>query len=205
MAFWLLGLSVVLSTCRNLLSKNLSEIRFGTRNFFLCQAALFFCGAVGLVLFGGISFDAVAYQTFVYATVYAILLIFAQWFYTAALAKGNTALCSTIYSLGFILPTLSGAILWSEPFSFFDLLGILCAMSAIIVSGRKVQAKRNTAKSYYFIPLLIAMLASGGLGVVQKMQQKSAYAEQKSTFLLMTLLQRLLSAKIKLTKLFLLA
>ena len=57
-------------------------------------------------------------------------------------------------------------------------------MSAIIVSGRKPQAKRNTAKSYYFIPLLIAMLASGGLGIVQKMQQKSAYAEQKSTFLL---------------------
>ena len=188
MAFWLLGLSVVLSTCRNLLSKNLSEIRFGTRNFFLFQGALFFCGAVGLVLFGKISFCAIAYQTLIYAAVYATFLIFAQWFYTAALAKGNTALCSTIYSLGFILPTLSGAILWSEPFSFFDLLGILCAVSAIIVSGRKVQAKRNTAKSYYFIPLLIAMLASGGLGIVQKLQQRSEFAEQKTLFLLIAFL-----------------
>ena len=184
MPFLLLGLSVVLSTGRNLLSKNLSNVRFRTRPFFWCQSALFLCGAVALVLFGKISSGVVAYQTLIYAAVYAILLIFAQWFYTAALAKGNTALCSTVYSLGFILPTLSGAILWAESFSFLDLLGIMCAISAVIVSGLKSQAKEKATKSYYFIPLVIAMLASGGLGIVQKLQQKSAYAEQKSIFLL---------------------
>ncbi len=182
MAFLLLGLSVILSTGRNLLSKNLSEVQFGTKPFFLCQCALFLCGSAALVLFGKISIGVVAYQTLIYAAVYAILLIFAQWFYTAALAKGNTALCSTVYSLGFILPTLSGAILWAESFSFLDLLGVLCAISAVIVSGGKPQLK--TGKSYYFAPLVIAMLASGGLGIVQKLQQKSAYAEQKSIFLL---------------------
>ena len=184
MPFLFLGLSVVLSTGRNLLSKNLSNVRFRTRPFFWCQSALFLCGAVALVLFGKISSGVVAYQTLIYAAVYAILLIFAQWFYTAALAKGNTALCSTVYSLGFILPTLSGAILWAESFSFLDLLGIMCAISAVIVSGLKSQAKEKATKSYYFIPLVIAMLASGGLGIVQKLQQKSAYAEQKSIFLL---------------------
>lgn len=184
MPFLLLGISVVLSTGRNLLSKNLSDVQFGTKPFFWCQSTLFLCGAVALVLFGKISFGVVAYQTLIYAAVYAILLIFAQWFYTAALAKGNTALCSTVYSLGFILPTLSGAIFWAELFSFLDLLGIMCAISAVIVSGLKSQAKEKATKSYYFIPLVIAMLASGGLGIVQKLQQKSAYAEQKSIFLL---------------------
>ena len=184
MAFLLLGLSVVLSTGRNLFSKNLSDVQFGTKPFFLCQCALFLCGGAALVLFGNISFGVVAYQTLIYAAVYAILLIFAQWFYTAALAKGNTALCSTVYSLGFILPTLSGAILWAEAFSFLDLLGIMCAISAVIISGLKLQAIEQTGKYYYFIPLVIAMLASGGLGIVQKLQQKSAHAEQKSIFLL---------------------
>ena len=184
MAYLLLALSVVLSTGRNLFSKNLSDIRFGTKPFFLCQSALFLCGGVALVIFGNVSFRAISYQTFIYAAVYAVLLIFAQWFYTAALAKGNTALCSTVYSLGFIFPTLSGAILWAEPFSLFDLFGILCAISAVIVSGLKSQAKEKTTKSYYFVPLVIAMFASGGLGIVQKLQQKSAYAEQKSIFLL---------------------
>ena len=184
MPFLLLGLSVVLSTGRNLFSKKLSDIRFGTRAFFLCQSVLFLCGAVSLVLFGRIMFGSIAPITFIYAIIYGLLLILAQWFYTVALAKGNTALCSTVYSLGFILPTLSGAIFWAELFSFLDLLGIMCAISAVIVSGLKSQAKEKATKSYYFIPLVIAMLASGGLGIVQKLQQKSAYAEQKSIFLL---------------------
>ena len=51
MPLLLLGLSVVLSTGRNLFSKKLSDIRFGTRAFFLCQSVLFLCGAVSLVLF----------------------------------------------------------------------------------------------------------------------------------------------------------
>ena len=184
MAFLLLGLSVILSTGRNLFSKNLSDVQFGTKPFFLCQCALFLFGGASLALFGKISFDTIAYQTLIYAAVYALLLIFAQWFYTAALAKGNTALCSTVYSLGFILPTLSGAILWSEPFSVLDVFGLLCAISAVILSGVKPQLKEKRGKSYYFIHIVIAMLASGGLGIVQKIQQKSAYAEQKSMFLL---------------------
>ena len=92
MSFLLLGLSVVLSTGRNLFSKNLSDIRFGTKPFFLCQCALFLCGSAALVLFGKISFGVVAYQTLIYAAVYAILLIFAQWFYTAALVASCVGL-----------------------------------------------------------------------------------------------------------------
>ena len=184
MPLLLLGLSIVLSTGRNMFSKNLSDVRFGTRAFYLSQSTLFLCGGIALVLFGNIVWSGLAIATVGYAVIYGLWLILAQWFYTAALAKGNTALCSTVYSLGFILPTLSGAILWSETFSVLDVLGILCAVSAVIVSGGKPQLKGKKGKSYYFVPLVIAMLASGGLGIVQKIQQKSAYAEQKSIFLL---------------------
>ena len=188
MAYLLLALSVVLSSGRNLLSKNLSGIKFGTRNFFLCQCVLFSFGGVALVLFGKISRSHIAPITFIYATVYALLLVLAQWFYTAALSKGNTGLCSTVYSLGFILPTLSGAIFWEETFSFLDLSGVLCAIAAVVISGLKQKSKEKSTKAYYFLPLVVAMLASGGLGIVQKLQQKSAFAEQNSIFLLIAFL-----------------
>ena len=188
MPFLLLGLSVLLSTGRNLFSKKLSDIRFGTRLFFLCQSVLFLCGAASIVLFGRISIGSIAFVTLLYAIIYGLLLILAQWFYTAALTKGNTALCSTVYSLGFILPTLSGAILWSESFSGSDLFGVLCAVSAVIILGVHPRTKEKTVKSYDFIPLIIAMLASGGLGIVQKLQQKSDDSDQKSLFLLIAFL-----------------
>ena len=183
MAYLLLALSVILSTGRNLFSKNLSSIEFKTKPFFLCQGVLFLFGALSLLSFGKISFESIAAETLIYALVYGCLLVIAQWFYTAALSRGNTALCSTVYSLGFILPTLSGAVVWGEEFSLFDLFGILCAVSAVIVSGLKINKNSKKAKSYYFIPLLVAMLASGGLGIVQKLQQKSVYADEKSVFL----------------------
>lgn len=188
MAFLLLALSIVLSTGRNILSKNLSDISFGARPFFSCQGVLFLGGAAALLLFGRVSFTSLAPITLIYAVIYAILLIFAQWFYTSALSKGNTALCSTVYSLGFILPTLSGALFWSEGFSVLDALGILCAVAAVILSGMRAQGSKSGAKAYYFIPLVIAMLASGGLGIVQKLQQNSDYREQKSLFLLIAFL-----------------
>ena len=184
----LIGLSIFLSTGRNILSKNLSDIRFGTKNFFLCQSVLFTCGGAALTLFGKVNFSDVVLATLGYAFVYGTLLIFAQWFYTSALAKGNTALCSTVYSLGFILPTLSGTIFWSEEFSPVDAFGITCAVAAVIVSGVKPKSDKRPEKSHYFLPLIIAMLASGGLGIIQKLQQKSNYAEQKSVFLLTSFL-----------------
>ena len=188
MAYFLLSLSVVLSTGRNLLSKNLSFVRFKTKQFFLCQSILFFFGAFAILLFGKVSFVSIAQETLLYSMIYGALLILAQWFYTAALSKGNTAACSTVYSLGFIFPTLSGAIIWNEAFSFVDLLGVLSAVAAVVLSGLKVNRNESTAKAYYFIPLVIAMLASGGLGIVQKVQQKSDYADQRPLFLLIAFL-----------------
>ena len=188
MAAFLLCLSIVLSTGRNLFSKNLSRIPFGTKAFFLCQGTLFLCGAVALAIFTKLPFGKLSPAIALYALVYGLLLIFAQWFYTAALAKGNTALCSTVYSLGFILPTVSGALLWDEPFSLLDFFGILCATGAILLSGQRTKNTESKAKSHYVYPLTVAMLSSGGLGIVQKLQQNSPYAEGKSLFLFLAFL-----------------
>ena len=188
MAAFLLCLSIVLSTGRNLFSKSLSDIPFGTKAFFLCQGTLFLCGAVALAIFTKIPFGNLSPAIALYALVYGLLLIFAQWFYTAALAKGNTGLCSTVYSLGFILPTVSGALLWSEPFTLLDFFGILCATGVILLSGRRTKHTEAKANSHYFYPLVIAMLSSGGLGIVQKLQQSSPYAEDKSLFLFLAFL-----------------
>lgn len=188
MILLLLGLSIVLSTGRALFSKKLSYIRFGSNSFFRYQSITFLFGGCALFIFGNITFDGISFSTIIYAVVYGLLLICAQWFYTAALSTGNTALCSTVYSMGFIIPTLSGAFFWSEPFSTLDFLGVMCAIAAILFSGNKPRNKTEISHNRYFIPLTVAMLASGGLGVVQKLQQNSPYANEKSLFLLIAFL-----------------
>ncbi len=178
----LLIASIVLSTARNLLSRGLSRLAFGTREFFTRQGTLFGFGALALLIFGTPKGLIPSPETLLYAFLYGALLILSQWFYTMALGGGNTALCSTVYSMGFIIPTISGVLFWSEPFSILDTVGIVAAISAILCAGEKTVSKEGTSK--YFLPLILATLASGGLGVMQKVQQKSSVAGESSLFLL---------------------
>lgn len=186
MVYLFLVLSISLSAVRNLLSKRLSKVKFGDRHFYIFQSVTFFCGAAALLTFGNVFPLEISKQTFVYALIYGFLLIFAQWFYTMSLTSGNTSVCSTVYSMGFILPTLSGAILWSEELNFFDCVGIVFAVAALLFSG--VNKEKTQSSNKYFIPCLVAMLSSGGLGIMQKIQQRSLFPNQRGIFLTLAFL-----------------
>ena len=187
MPYLLLSLSIFLSTFRNIFSKKLSSVRFGTRPFFLCQGVLFFFGGTATAIFGNIKADVIEAPILIFSLIYGVMLVSAQWFYTLALSRGNTALCSAVYSLGFILPTLSGAVIYNESLSPFDVIGIILATFALTASAIKPKNEKKTSHGY-FIPLLVAMLSSGGLGIVQKVQQSSVYAEKRAVFLLISFL-----------------
>ena len=84
--------------------------------------------------------------------------------------------------MGFIFPTLSGTLFWAEKTNIFDFIGIIFAVLALLFSG--TDKKTKTKASKYYLPCLIAMLASGGLGILQKLQQKSDFPNQRGYFLL---------------------
>lgn len=177
----LLSLTVVLSVGRNMFSKGISSFGFGTKNFFLSQSVVFLLGTASLAS-SLKDISSVSPLTLFYSVIYGLLLISAQWNYTAALKNGNTSVCATVYSLGFILPTLSGALIWNEPFSIYKLIGTLAVIPAIILSGKTSKSTVSHNKHGYIFPLILSMLSSGGLGIMQKVQQNSPYSEQKSIF-----------------------
>lgn len=183
MEYLFLALSISLSTVRTLLSKKLSRIEFGNKEFYIFQAIIFFTGSASLCIFGK-PFPFYPSPMLFYAVIYGILLILAQWMYTAALSCGNTALCSTVYSMGFIIPTISGALFWSEKLNLFDIIGIVFAVLALIFSGKSKSNEKRIESGKYFIPLFISMLSAGGLGLMQKLQQKSDFSDQRGGFLL---------------------
>ncbi len=185
MAGFLLMLSMVLGSTRNILTKSFSGYSIKRREFFGLQSLIFATGCVVLLFVNIFDFNGISPLTILCALIYGILLLCAQWFYTIALTNGKTAVCATIYSFGFVIPTVSGAIFWEEKISVFGVIGILVVIPALIVSGynKKNQGDKNNSKAY-LIPLIIAMLCSGGLGIVQKIHQKSIYANQRSGLIL---------------------
>ncbi len=181
----LLLLSAFLASVRNVLTRGFVSFSFKKREFFGIQALVFGVGSITLLIVNLFSFSGLAAYTFFLALIYGVLLVCAQWFYTIALAKGKIALCATIYSFGFLIPTLSGAIFWDERITAFGILGILMAVSVLVISGIGKKAKiDNKSSILYFPPLILALISSGGLGVVQKLHQSSAYSSQLNSFIL---------------------
>lgn len=181
----LLMFTVAFSTGRNILSKSISGSPFGSSGFFRAQTMTFLFGSLVLAVTGVSGLGNVSSLTLLYAFIYGCLLISAQWCYTSALKNGNTGICSTVYSLGFIIPTLSGALFWQEDLTGMNLLGIACVIPAVLISGKKGKKaadKVSAGNNKFIVPLVAAMLSSGGLGVMQKVQQKSAFADQRAVF-----------------------
>lgn len=178
-----LFLSVSLSSGRNITTKKTAIDTNVKSQFFLSQTLLFGAGGLLISFFGIKDLANISTLTIVYGVIYGILLIASQWAFAFSLKLGSAAICSVIYSLGFILPTVSGAVFWGEDFTVLHLLGIFGAISVILLTARKDGANHSSNKG--FIPFIIlAMLASGGLGIMQKVQQNSEVSNQKGGFLL---------------------
>lgn len=181
---FLLLLSASFASVRNVLIKGFSNFSFKYREFFGIQAAIFGIGSIALLIVNFISFDGFSFYTLLLALVYGAMLLCAQWFYTIALSKGKTAICATLYSFGFLIPTLSGTIFWSEKISVFGYLGILTVIPVLIISGTgKSKSNKDVSAKSYIPPIIIALICSGGLGIVQKIHQKSSYASQLKLFI----------------------
>lgn len=188
LAIIMLVFSISLSAGRNILSKGMSRYKFASAEFFLLQGIMFSVGAC-LLLPLSISeglFKTSA-QTVLYSLIYAALLVSAQWNYTVALRRGKTGICATVYSLGFIFPTLSGVIFWNETLNAFNVIGIFTVALAVVASGVG-KTEKSGSQGGGIINLVLAMLSSGGLGIMQKIQQKSAYPNEKGSFVFIAFL-----------------
>ena len=178
-----LAVSVFLSAGRNLTTKKTAVFFRKRADFFLSQTVLFGTAALLLSVFVLLQPVDVSAITWVYGVIYGILLILSQWMFTLALKRGNTSVCSVVYSLGFILPTVFGSIFWKENFPLPHGVGVILAILVILLSAKKEPATAQPVKAY--IPfILIAMVSSGGLGIMQKIQGASDTAEEKGMFLL---------------------
>lgn len=177
----MLILSVSFSSGRNVLSKKMAAASFGESGFFLLQIFMFSAGAAVLLpLAVTEGLFRVSARTVLYSVIYAALLLSAQWNYTVALGRGKVGICAAVYSLGFILPTLSGAAFFGEELGVVNAIGIAVAAAAVL-SSAKIKKEGDTGHGG-IVNLVLAMLSSGGLGIMQKVQQSSDAADEKGSF-----------------------
>lgn len=184
---WILLLfAVLLSSGRSIFSKKITYNAENKAGFYRSQAQLFLAaGCVILVCNPGAVLHGSGI-TLLFSMIYAVFLIMAQWCYTVSLQRGSTSICTMLYSFGFIFPTISGTLIWKEPFGLSSLIGLVLTVLAIVVSAFAKESTASEENKGYIFPVLLAMSASGGLGIMQKVQQKSQAADERNLFLIMS-------------------
>ena len=179
----LLTASVSCSTARAVFSKKLGIASGGKRKFCKTQAELFFFAAAVIFLLNIKGMCPPTGETLLFGVMYGIFTVLAQWLYTVALGKMPVSVCAMVYSFGFIIPTVFGTVMWNESIGFFKILSVLLCVVTIILSSLGNGGDNKKTEIGAVLPLIISMIASGGLGVVQKLQQKSAYPSETGAFL----------------------
>lgn len=184
----LLVTSVFCSTARAVFSKKLGVISDGKREFFKTQAELFFIAAAVILILNVKGMCLPSAKTVLFGVAYGIFTMLAQWLYTVALGKMPVSVCAMVYSFGFIIPTVFGTIAWNESIGAFKIISVLLCIVTIVLSSFKSGGDDKKSEVGAVLPLVISMIASGGLGVVQKFQQKSDYSSEIGAFLLIAFL-----------------
>lgn len=179
---FLLISSVVCSTARAVFSKKLGALNGSKYGFYITQTVLFAIAAAMIFILNFKSICRPSVTAVILAVAYGIFTVSSQWTYTIALTKAPVSVCAMVYSFGFIIPTVFGTIVWRERVNSLKIISILLCICTIILTS--VKKDDNSTKLHGLpITLIIAMLSSGGLGVVQKLQQKTAARSETGMFL----------------------
>lgn len=162
------------------------------------NTVVFFTAFAGLALLSGFGGAAISVYVLIMAALYAVCTVAAQVSYIKALDEGDFSICSLLYSTGFVIPAIGGAIIYNEKITVFQIVGLLILISSFVVC-RRIEGKGGNGKRWIVFAVL-AMLCSGLVGIVQKVFRMSAFGDEinlllTAAFLMMTVFSALLSVR----------
>ena len=149
---------------------------------FRTQALLYVFAAVTVGVPNVKTLRHLSAETAALGAAHGVLTLPAQGPYTAALKTIPVSSCAMVYSFGFVIPAVFGTLACKEPVSPAKICSVLLCAAAVVFSAPR-GGERAKGNALATLLLVIAMIASGGLRMVQKRQQRSACAAQTGAFL----------------------
>lgn len=175
----LLVVSVIIGTLRNVFTNRFTSKNRCTKaemNFF--NAVLFSVGTIIFIAGGNLS---VSVYTLGMSVIFAAINLISQISIMKALECGSMSLTTLFTSCGMIISALFGVFFYTEPFRVTQAVGVLFIIfAAAAVSNEKDDTKPSKKWAAYVV---ISFLASGFIGVVQKIHQSSVHREEINGFL----------------------
>lgn len=118
-------------------------------------------------------------EMLVLALFYAAFSMLSPCLYIVAVGYGNVGVCSLIFGCAFLIPTLFGMVYNGESPDVLFIVGVaLIILAVVLVTGKITRGGLRC-----LIPVTLAMVASGSLGVVQLLFSRNHSAELQNEFI----------------------
>ena len=176
--YLLLAASILLETGKNVFSNNFSKKTLQNETDIYKFNTFLYAGSfVVLCCTGGWKFSAF---TAVTALSFAAALWLNQYFFLKALAAGPMGFTSFIQGVSLVIPVIYGAVVWHEKLGLRHILLLALLIGALALALDLKKGKRNRKWLAYSLG---AMLALGGISVLQSTHQMSVYKGELFAFL----------------------
>ncbi len=106
-----------------------------------------------------------------------------------ALQHGPMSLYSVLISSSMLIPAISGALFWGESLSISIVCGMFGMLAMIILTAKPQKGAKKGGLSFaFFLFCLVAVLATGMVGIMQKIHQSSDCRSEIDAFLVISFL-----------------
>lgn len=179
MLYFLLAISTLMATGKSVVFKKIGVDSKSLRQFLRFNGLSFSVAALTALALSGFDFNTL-FRLSPYSAVMSVLLALSITVtYLAqikALSLGNSSATMLIYSCGFLIPVVFGAVSYKETLSVADLFAVVLLIISLFLI---IAPEKRTKISFKWLLLsLIAMTGSGCTAILQKIHQHSPFADE---------------------------
>ncbi len=181
MNYILLFLSISVNAAYSSLNNYLGKKKISSsRDNYKINTIVYGIGAVMLVALMLATWKGASLFTILFGILFGLATAFAGVFILKAYSCGPMSFTILIITSSMILPAFSGAIIWKEELSPLAVIGTLLMIAAAYFTAVK-DGKETSMKWLGYT--MAGFLMQGSIGIMQKIQQNSDYAEESTPFL----------------------
>ena len=153
----------------------------GLSGGFVFNAVACLTAAVILLCWGG--FGASSVFTIVLGVAFGAVTTLQGITNIAALQVGPMSYTSVIISFSTLISALSGVMFFDESLGWAQIVGMVLMLASFVLAAKSDVDEKKANLKWLFL-CLIAFVATGGIGVMQKVHQSSEYRDELNAFLI---------------------
>ena len=133
-----------------------------------------------LLVWGGLG--SVSWFTLLLACLFGFITVAQTVFQLKALDAGPMSYTTVICSFSSLISALSGAMFFGETLGIMHIIGMVLMAGSFLLAVEKKDGQKDTSFRW-LVFCIITFFCTGGIGIMQKLHQSSAYSHELNAFL----------------------